>query len=163
MKVMLRCVPRVLLFALPAMALAQQGGIQVENAWSRAALLGGTGVVYLTITDTGAPDRLVSVAAPVAASAELHQSFTEHGIAKMRAVATLAVTPGKPVTLAPGGYHIMLMDLKQVLKEGDSFPVTLGFEHAGQITATVNVRGVRGEMPNAHDTMGGMTMPGKSQ
>ncbi len=48
--------------------------------------------------------------------------------------------PAVPVTLAPGGYHIMLMGLKQPLKEGDSFPVTLGFQGSGQVTSTVTVR-----------------------
>ena len=129
-----------LLLAVPIVALAQQNGIRVENAWSRVAMQGGTGVVYLTITDSGAPDRLMSIAAPVAAKAELHESFTEHGVAKMRAVAALPVVQGKPVTLAPGGYHIMLMGLKQPLRQGDSFPVTLSFEQSGQVTATVTVR-----------------------
>ena len=49
---------RGLLLAVPIMAMAQQDGIRVENAWSRVAMQGGTGVVYLTITDSGAPDRL---------------------------------------------------------------------------------------------------------
>ena len=146
-----------LLLAIPAVAFAQQNGITVEDAWSRAAMQGGTGVVYMTITDTGAPDRLVSISAPVAAKAQLHESFTENGVAKMREVAGLPVAPGEPVKLAPGGYHVMLMGLKQPLKEGDSFPVTLSFEHAGQLTTTVAVRGMHGAMPQ-----GQMTMPGKA-
>lgn len=157
MNVMLRCVLRGLLLGVPALALAQQDGIRVEDAWSRPARQGGTGVVYLTITDTGAPDRLTSVAAPVAAKAELHESFTERGVAKMRGVAALPVAPGKSVTLAPGGYHIMLTGLRQELKEGDSFPVTLSFEHSAQVTAAVTVRRTSGGMP-----MGGMHMPGKT-
>ncbi|HET7884560.1 MAG TPA: copper chaperone PCu(A)C [Acetobacteraceae bacterium] len=116
--------------------------MKIEEAWSRPAIQGGTGVVYLTIIDTGAPDRLVALSAPVAAKADLHESFTEQGIAKMRGVATLPVAAGSKVTLSPGGYHIMLMDLKQPLREGDSFPVTLNFEHAGLVTATVTVRRV---------------------
>jgi copper(I)-binding protein len=159
----LRAVMRGLLVVLPAVALAQQSGIRIEQAWSRAAMQDGTGVVYLTITDNGAPDRLVSVSTPVAAKAELHESFTEQGVAKMRAVPALPVTPDKPVTFEPGGYHIMLVSLKQALKEGDSFPVTLDFEHAGQLTATVTVRGMRSGMPVGHDAMGGMKMPDKTQ
>ena len=81
----------------------------------------------------------------------------------MRAVPELPVAPGEPVTLAPGGYHIMLVGLKQALKEGDSFPVTLRFEHAGELSTTVAVRGMRHPMPHGHDTMSGMTMPGKTQ
>ena len=161
MKVMVRWVLCGLLPAVPIVAMAQQDGIRVENAWSRVAMQGGTGVVYLTITDSGAPDRLMSIAAPVAAKAELHESFTEHGVAKMRAVVTLPVVPGTPVTLAPGGHHIMLMGLKQQLKEGDNFPVTLSFERSGQITATVAVRCMSGGASEGHDGMRGMTMPGR--
>jgi copper(I)-binding protein len=163
MNVMLHRVLRGLLLVLPIMALAQQDGIRVENAWSRAAMQGGTGVVYLAITDNGAPDRLVSIAAPVATKAELHESFTEQGVAKMRGVPALSVSAGAPVMLAPGGYHIMLTGLKQQLKEGDSFPVTLSFEHSGQVTATVTVRRMSGGASKDHDAMDGMTMPGRTQ
>ena len=96
-----RVVLAAILLAIPVRAVAQQNGIRVENAWSRAAMAGRTGVVYLTITDTGAPDRLTGASSPVAASADLHESFTDHGIAKMRSVAALPVEPGQPVTLAP--------------------------------------------------------------
>jgi periplasmic copper chaperone A len=134
---------------IPAIVLAQQNGIRVENAWSRAAMQGRTGVVYLTIVTT-----------PVAAKAELHESFTENGVAKMRAVGALPAAQGNKVTLAPGGYHIMLMDLKQPLRQGDAFPVTLNFEKAGQVTATVTVQKAGGSMPMGHDAMGGMNMRG---
>ena len=145
-----------LLSIVPTIAVAQHSDIRIENAWSRAAMSGRTGVVYLTITDTGAPDRLTAIASPVAAKAELHESFTEQGVAKMRAVAALPVATGKPVTLSPGGYHIMLMGLTQELKQGDSFPVTLSFAHAGPVTATVTVRQSASGMPMGHDAMGGM-------
>jgi len=60
------CVLSSLLLAIPTLAIAQQNGIQVDHAWSRAAIAGHIGVVYLTITDTGAADRLTSVVSPVA-------------------------------------------------------------------------------------------------
>ena len=148
------------LLLLPALAVAQPSDIRVENVWSRAAMQGRNGVIYLTITGSGAPDRLTGAAAPVAAKAELHESFTENGVAKMREVAGLPVAPGKPVTLAPGGYHIMLMGLKQELKPGDSFPVTLRFERAGAVTATVTVRQTGGTA-TGHGA-GGMHAPAKS-
>jgi periplasmic copper chaperone A len=148
-----------LLIAAPFIAYAEQNGVQVVHAWSRATIPGQTGVIYLTINDTGAPDRLTSVASPVAASAALHESFSENGVSKMREVAGLAVSPGTPVTLAPGGYHIMLMGLKQPLKQGDAFPVTLTFEKAGQVTATVTVEKLGAGAPAAHDAMGGASMP----
>ena len=77
-------------------------------------------------------------------------------------VESLPIEPGKPVTLAPGGYHIMLMDLQQPLKEGDKFPVTLSFAKAGQVTATATVeKAGAAAMPGMdHGGMGGMPMQG---
>ena len=123
-------------------------------------MTGRTGVVYLTITDTGAPDRLTGASSPVAASADLHELFTDHGIAKMRTIAALPVDTGKPVTLAPNGYHIMLTGLKQPLNQDDRFSVTLIFEKAGPVTATVIVQKAGAGMPMGHDAMGGMNMQG---
>jgi hypothetical protein len=155
-----RVVLTAIMLAIPLCGLAQQNDIRVENAWSRAAMAGRTGVVYLTITDTGAPDRLTGASSPIAAGADLHESFTDHGVARMRNVAALPVEPGKPVTLAPGGYHIMLTGLKQPLKQDDRFSVTLMFEEAGPVTAEVTVRKAGAGMPMNHGTMGGMDMPG---
>jgi copper(I)-binding protein len=157
---MRRVILAAVLLAIPVFGFAQQNNIRVENAWSRAAMAGRTGVVYLTITDTGVPDRLTGASSPVAASADLHESFTDHGVAKMRGVAALPVEPDKPVTLAPSGYHIMLTGLKRPLNQGDSFPVTLVFEKAGPVTTTVTVQKAGASMPMGHDAMGGMNMQG---
>ncbi len=143
----------------PAIALAQGDGIQIENAWSRAAIQGRTGVVYLTIVDHGAADRLTGVSSPVAQRAQLHESFSEAGVSKMRPVPSLELDQGKPVVLAPGGYHIMLMDLKRPLNQGDTFPVTLTFANAGQVTVQVAVQGAGAAMP-MHMPMHGNGMPG---
>ena len=71
---------------------------------------------------------------------------------------------GEPVTLAPGGYHIMLMGLKQTLKQGDSFPVTLGFAKAGQVTATATVEKAGAAMPGLdHSNMGDLPMQGSAR
>lgn len=156
----MRILSVVLLLAMPVAALADQAGIQLDHVWSRAAMAGRQGVVYLTITDKGPADTLTGVSTPVAAMAELHETINDHGVMKMRAVASLPVTPDKPLTLAPGGYHIMLMDLKQPLKEGDSFPVTLSFAKAGQVTATAHVQKSAAAMPGMdHGGMGNMPMP----
>jgi copper(I)-binding protein len=136
----------------------QQSGIQLDHVWSRAALAGHEGAVYLTITDTGPADTLTDVMTPVAATAHLHESLNDNGVMKMRPVASLPIEPGKPVTLAPGGYHIMLTGLKQPLKEGDSFPITLTFTKAGQVTATAAVaKAGAAVMPEMnHGAMGNM-------
>jgi periplasmic copper chaperone A len=136
---------RLLLLPLLAMpflaggALAQPGPIQVQQVWSRAAPQGRVGVLYMTITDQGAPDRLVGVDTPVAEKAELHESVAEGGVMKMRPVAAAPVEPGKPLVLKPGGYHVMLMGLRRTLKEGDEFPATIHFAHAGAVNVTAHV------------------------
>jgi copper(I)-binding protein len=145
-----------LLLSLPLAALAQTGPIEVQHAWSRPAMAGHTGVIYLTITDHGAPDRLVGVASP-AGRAELHESFDDHGVMKMRAVQALPVAPGTSVALKPGGYHIMLMDLKHDLNAGDSVPVTLKFAKAGQVKAMAMVE-KNAAAGTQHGDMGGMKM-----
>jgi periplasmic copper chaperone A len=148
---------------LPAIALANPMGIQVEHVWSRAMPAGATGVVYLTVTNQGAPDTLIGVASPVAASATLHETINDHDVMKMRRVASLPVTPGKAITLAPGGYHIMLTRLKQALVAGMSFPVTLTFAKAGAVTVTATVQAPGAAMPGMdHTSTGNKDMRGMS-
>jgi copper(I)-binding protein len=157
------------LVLLPAVALADPAGIQVQHAWSRAMPAGATGVVYLTIVDQGAPDTLTGVSSPVAASAELHESINDNGVMKMRSVASLPVAPGKPVTLAPGGYHIMLTGLKQALVAGTTFPLTLTFAKGGSLTTTATVEKPGGDMSGMHGgstgntDMHGMSMGGSTK
>ena len=127
--------------------------IMVENAWARATPGNiKTGGAYMTLKDMGtSPDQLVGVSTPVADKAELHIMTEDNGVMKMRPVAAIPVEPGKPTELKPGGYHVMLMGLKNPLKEGDSFPMTLKFEKAGTIQVTVKV-----EKPGAMAPMPGM-------
>jgi copper(I)-binding protein len=125
-------------------AAAQTGAsIHVEDAWARATPASArAAAIYFKVTDTGSPDRLVEVSTPVAAKAELHETIHEGNVMKMRPVAGLAISAGSPVSLAPGGYHIMLTELKQPLTGGESFPLSLRFEKAGTIETTVTVRPV---------------------
>lgn len=150
---------RAVLIALPALASAQQTGIWVQNAWSRAVMQGGVGVVYLTIVNGGGPDRLVGATSPVAAKVEIHESFVESGVAKMRGVTALPIEPGKPVSLAPGGYHMMLMGLNQSLAQGDVFPIVLDFETAGRVAAAVIVQAAGSSAPT-QGRISGMHMEG---
>jgi copper(I)-binding protein len=133
--------------------------IVVDHVWSRAAMAGRTGVVYLTITATGATDTLLSVSSPVASQAELHLSYNDNGVMKMRSVASMIIAPGKPVILQPGGYHIMLINLAHALNAGDSFPITLTFAKAGAVTVTASIEkaGASG-MPLPSTSVPGMKM-----
>ena len=127
------------LFATAGLAQPRPGPIEVQQVWSRAAPQGRVGVLYMTVTDSGAPDRLVGVDTPVADKAELHESVSEGGVMKMRPVASAPVEPGKPLVLKPGGYHVMLRGLRRDLKEGDEFPATLRFAQAGAVNVTARV------------------------
>ncbi len=133
-----RLLPFVLL-AVPSIALAQSTPIQVTDAWSRAAAQGRVGVLYLTVTDAGQPDRLVGADTPVAEKAELHESLSDNGVMKMRSVDAVPVAAGQKLVLKPGGYHFMLIGLRKTLSAGDTFPVTLRFSGAGAVTATAQV------------------------
>ena len=132
--------------------------ISLENAWARATTASArAAAIYLTINDRGPADRLIAAATPVAGKAELHQTIHEGDVTRMRPVGGLAIAGDAPFALAPGGYHIMLTELKQPLASGQSFPLTLTFEKAGPVETTVTVKGAGATA--AHD-MGHMNMPG---
>jgi len=157
----MRLLPALALMAMPLAAIADETSIHLDHVWSRAALAGHEGVVYLTITSAGTQDSLVDITTPASANAELHQSFSDHGVVRMRPVPSLQIEPGKPVTLTPGGYHIMLKDLKRPLKQGDSFLITLSFAKAGRITATATVEKAGARMPDIdHGNMSNMPIQG---
>jgi copper(I)-binding protein len=137
----------ICLIASPAFAQAQ--GVSVQSAWARATTASQTvGGVFLTLVDGGAPDRLLSASSPIAASLELHETVREGDVMKMRPVPALPLASGQTVELKPGGYHLMAMGLKQPLKVGATFPVTLNFENSGPVTvtATVGKAGASGPM-----------------
>lgn len=126
------------------------GDLTITQAWSRATP-GGAKVAggYLTVENKGASaDRLVSSNADIAGKVEIHEMAMDGGVMKMRPLDKgLAIEPGKTVKLAPGGYHLMLMDLKRQLKQGDKVPVTLQFEKAGKVQLTLDVQGVGAQAP----------------
>ncbi len=134
------------LLATPALAQSPVPGVQVTDARARATAPGQTvGAAYATITSP-AQDRLLGIDTPVAGRAELHTVTLDGTIMRMRPVeGGIPLPAGQPVALAPGGLHIMLVDLKAPLQAGQSFPLTLRFEHAPALTVTVPVEpiGVR--------------------
>ena len=140
-------------------AAAQTGQIEVKDAWARATPgKAENGAAYLTIISP-APDRLVSVATPEAKQAGLHTMTMEGTVMKMRPLAGIDVPANQPVTLKPGGTHIMLEGLKEPLQAGKSFPLTLTFEKAGQRQVDVAVEKVGAMGPAGHAGMD-MPMPG---
>jgi hypothetical protein len=132
-------------------ALAQPTQLDIDHAWAGATPGNAeNGAAYVTITSPTA-DRLVSASTPVAKKAELHTMSMQGMVMKMRPVSGVDIPPGQPVSLKPGGEHIMLMGLNQPLREGQSFPLTLDFEKAGLRTVNVTVEkvGAKGPGPAA--------------
>ena len=113
---------------LSAPAWAQTAAVKVEGAWARASVQGqkATGAFMRLTAKDGA--RLVRAESPAAGLAEVHEMKMEGDIMKMRAVPTLDLPAGKTVELKPGGYHIMLLDLKAPLAKDSAVPVTLVFQ-----------------------------------
>jgi copper(I)-binding protein len=145
------------------------GDLVITQAWSRATP-GGAKVAggYLTIENKGsAPDRLIGGSADVADKVQVHEMATNNGVMTMRPLDKgLAIEPGKTVKLAPGGYHLMLLDLKSPLKQGDKLPVTLEFEKAGKVKLSLDVQSVGAQGPAGASDAGGhmdmKKMPGHS-
>jgi len=134
------------------------GDLVISQAWSRATPSGAkTGAGYLTIANKGsAPDRLTGGSSDIAGKVEIHEMAMSNGVMKMRPLDKgLEIAPGKTVKLAPNGYHVMLMDLKSQLKQGDKLPITLEFEKAGKVTISFDVEGVGAQGPAGDSGMGG--------
>ena len=128
------------------------GDLVITQAWARATPGGAkVGGGFLTIENKGTvPDKLVGVSAYGAGKIEVHEMVMNEGVMKMRPVeGGLTIDPGKTVKLAPGGLHLMMMDLKSPLKQGDKMPVTLEFEKAGKVAVTLDVQGVGAQGPAA--------------
>ena len=107
----------------------------ISQEWARATPGGAkVGGGYLTIENKGtAPDKLVGATADAAGKIEVHEMSMNNGTMTMRPVeGGLTIGPGKTVKLAPGGLHLMMMDLKSPLKQGDKVPVTLAVREGRQ-------------------------------
>lgn len=120
----------VVLGAAVLSATAWAQNVDVQGAWARATVQGqkATGA-YMTLTAKEGT-RLVAVATPVAGVAEVHEMAMDNGVMKMRAIDGLDMPAGKSVELKPGGYHLMLMDLKLPLQKDTTIPLTLTFKNA---------------------------------
>ena len=129
-----------LLALLVVAAFGAQAQTTVKDPWVRGTVAGqkATGMFGQVTSTTGG--KLVSASSPVAGVVEIHEMAMEGNVMKMRAVSGLELPAGKAVDLKPGGYHVMLMDLKQELKPGDAVPVTLVIEGAGGKRESVELK-----------------------
>jgi len=109
--------------------------VAISNGWVRASAPGQkVGAAYMTLT-SNAPSTLVYVEASASDATEIHSMSMENGVMKMRSMDEMALAPNKPVKLAPGGYHLMLIDLKESLEAGGQVKFRLCFkDKQNQIT-----------------------------
>jgi len=116
--------------------------VRIENSTARPAPAEQNGAAYFTIINpTGEDDRLLSVAGQVAFAIELHETSNDNGVMRMRHHTDGVSVPAHSILpFAPGGNHVMLMDLRQPLTSGQSFTLTLTFATAGEVEVTIQIQ-----------------------
>jgi copper(I)-binding protein len=155
-----------LALSLPAAAAAADydvGSIHISSPWARATPKGAAaGAAYMTVTNKGtASDRLNCVSDDASAQCQIHSMTMENGVMKMRPVeGGLEIKPGDTVTLAPGGFHMMLLDLKAPLEQGKTLKATLKFDHAGTVDVEYPIAAIGAPAPGAAAGGGSMMMQG---
>jgi copper(I)-binding protein len=132
------------LLATTAITAAAQ--VSVSEPWIRATVPSQMATGAFMKLTAASNARLIGAASPVAGVVEVHEMALENNVMRMRAVTALDLPAGKPVELKPGGYHVMLLDLKRQLKPGETVPVTLQIEQGGkrqeiEVQATVRALG----------------------
>lgn len=127
----------------------QIGDLTITNAWSRATI--GTNrpaVFYAEIANAGSQDdALVAISTPVAQMPMLHETVVRDGVASMPHAMSVPVPAGGSVGLAPGGFHGMLMGLNAALAQGETFPMTMTFENAGEVAVEVGISAMNARGP----------------
>ncbi len=139
------------------------GSMHISQPWARATPKGADdGAGYMTITNKGTtPDRISCVSDDASSQCVIHSMTVEGGIMRMRPVeGGLEIKPGATVTLKPGGYHIMFVDLKHPLERGKSVEAELKFDHAGTVKVEYPIAAIGAPAPGAAAGGGSMMMQG---
>ncbi|TCV83004.1 hypothetical protein EDC63_11739 [Sulfurirhabdus autotrophica] len=120
-------------------ALAKSDNLTVSKAWVRATVPGQevSGAFMDLTSKTNA--RLIKAESPVAEIVEIHSMSMQNGVMNMREIKELDLPAGKTIQLAPGGFHIMLINLSKQLKAGDSIPIKLTIKEAGNTDSVISI------------------------
>jgi len=138
------------------------GSIHIAQPWARATPKGASsGAGYMTITNKGtAPDRVSCVSSDASAQCQIHSMTMDGGVMKMRPVeGGLEIKPGQTVTLEPGGFHVMFVNLAHPLQQGQTVKATLKFDQAGTVDVQYPVAAIGAPVPGAASDQG-MKMQG---
>ena len=145
---------RLAAIALVFSSMSVWAGVVVETPWVRGTVEGQQASGAFMVLRSTANVVVVGVSTPVAGVAEIHEMTLEGGVMKMRPAPRLVLPAGEVVELKPGGYHVMLMNLKQSLKKGEIVPMTLTVETANKKIEKIEVKAeVRDltAMPSEHE------------
>jgi hypothetical protein len=137
--------------------------MHIDYPWTRATPKGASsGAGYLTVTNNGTtPDRLSCTSSDAAGGCQIHSMTMDNGVMKMRPVENgLEIKPGETVTLKPGGYHLMFVDLKHPLEQGSAVEATLQFEKAGPVKIEFPILALGAAAPGANVGGGNMMQGG---
>ncbi len=140
-----------LLLAMLALPVLAQ--VEVMEPWVRATVPAQTATGAFMKLRAKTAARLVEAKSPVAGTVEIHEMKMVGDVMKMNAVPGVDLPAGQTVELAPGGYHIMLLELKRQVKEGDTVPLTLVVEGKDRKRETIEVHAVvrpLGAAPSGH-------------
>jgi periplasmic copper chaperone A len=138
------------------------GSIHISQPWARATPKGAaSAAAYMTITNNGkTADKVSCVSSDAAAECQIHTMTMDNGVMQMRPVeGGLEIKPGETVTLAPGGFHVMLEHLKHPLEQGNTMKATLKFDNAGTVDVEYPIAAIGAPAPGAASG-GGMNMQG---
>lgn len=151
----------LIISAFVLLGLAQAGAqesdheaLHVAHGWARASLgQNPNSAAYVTIHNKAeTADRLLGVTCAAAKRCALHNHVTEADITRMEAVETLEVAPGAHIEFKPGGYHIMMFELKEPLAAGGETSITFRFETMGDVTVTMPVLSIRDAAKHNHNS-----------
>lgn len=130
-------------------ACAAKEGIDVRDAWARTSTLGMNSAVYFVIQNHNAEaDELIGARSDVAEAVEIHESRVEGDVMTMSRVESVTLEPSTTVEFKPGGYHVMLIGLKQDLKAGDQIQISLQFKNSPDLNVTATVQEADGMNPD---------------
>lgn len=136
------------------------GSLQITQPWARATPEGAdSGAAYMTVTNTGTkPERLSCVSSEESAKCQIHRMSMDNGVMKMREVpGGLEVKPGETITFKPGGYHLMLVDLKAPLQQGKTVEAVMKVDNGGTAQVEFPIAAIGAPAPGAAAS-GGMQM-----
>jgi copper(I)-binding protein len=138
---MKRITPILLAAILILSACSAATGVDASNAWIRPTGQGDNGAVYFLLENHSVgTDELTGISSDAAEAVEIHESQMENDVMQMRQVTSVSIKGKTSLEFSPGGYHVMLVNLKQTLNVGDEIELTLHFKKAGDVLLTVPVQ-----------------------